>query len=68
MSQKELTSKEGQVVLEVLNSTPEPCCGNMDFETDVVENSSIHESVQDYYAQRALSSNSCCGDGAEPQF
>jgi len=68
MSQKELTSKEGQVVLEVLNSTPEPCCGNTAFETDVVENSSIHESVQDYYAQRALSSNSCCGDEAEPQF
>ena len=58
MSEKETTREEEQTVLEVLNSTPEPCCGNTDFETDVAENISIHEAVQDFYAQRALSSDS----------
>lgn len=68
MNQKELTVKEGQVELKVLNSGPEPCCGNTAFDTDVDESSSIRDAVQDFYAQRALNSDSCCGEGAEPQF
>jgi arsenite methyltransferase len=68
MNQKELTVKEGQVELKVLNSGPEPCCGNTALDTDVDQSSSIRDAVQDFYAQRALNSDSCCGEGAEPQF
>lgn len=68
MNQEELTLKEGQVELKVLNSGPEPCCGNTAFDTDVDESDSIRDAVQDFYAQRALNSDSCCGEGAEPQF
>lgn len=68
MTAKENTRIEEQVVLQVLNSGPEPCCGNSAFDSDESAGGSIHEYVQDYYAQRALSSASCCSDGSEPQF
>ena len=68
MNQKELTVNEGQVELKVLNSGPEPCCGNTAFDTEVDEGDSIRDAVQDFYAQRALNSDSCCGEGADPQF
>ena len=68
MTGKNVTRKEERVVLEVLNSSPEPCCGNSAIESDLAASASIREYVQDYYAQRALSSSSCCGDGAEPEF
>jgi SAM-dependent methyltransferase len=34
----------------------------------MTKNSSIHEAVQDFYAQRALASDSCCGDGKDASF
>ena len=68
MTDKEKTRKEGQVVLEVLNSGREPCCGNTASAGDEADGDSIHGYVQDFYAQRALSSTSCCGEGSEPQF
>jgi SAM-dependent methyltransferase len=65
MTDKELIRDEE---LKVINSGPEPCCGSTAFEKDVFEAESIRENVQEFYAQRALNSGSCCGEDAEPQF
>ncbi|MFN2213525.1 MAG: arsenite methyltransferase [Anaerolineales bacterium] len=68
MSTKEPIHKEKNVDLPVINSQPEPCCGNSAFEPEVPETGSIHDYVQDYYAQRALNSSSCCGSSSNPDF
>jgi SAM-dependent methyltransferase len=68
MTDKDTTREERQVVLEVLNSGPEPCCGSTAIDADVVESESIREHVQDFYAQRALKSNSCCGDAQDSRY
>jgi SAM-dependent methyltransferase len=64
MTVKESNPNEGQVVLDVINSGPEPCCGN----TALTEADSIRDHVQDFYAQRALNSDSCCGDASDNQL
>ncbi|MCK4725765.1 MAG: arsenite methyltransferase [Anaerolineales bacterium] len=64
MTVKESNPNENQVVLDVLNSGPEPCCGN----TALTEADSIRDHVQDFYAQRALNSDSCCGDASDNQL
>jgi arsenite methyltransferase len=60
--------KDEQRILKVVSAGPQPCCGNSAFETDAADQVSVHEFVQDYYAQRALTSYSCCGEAAEPTF
>lgn len=64
MTVKESNPNESQVVLDVINSGPEPCCGN----TALTEADSIRDHVQDFYAQRALNSDSCCGDASDNQL
>lgn len=60
--------KDEQRILKVVNAGPQPCCGNSAFESDAADQVAVHEFVQDYYAQRALTSYSCCGEAAEPTF
>jgi SAM-dependent methyltransferase len=68
MTGSDKTKRDKQVILEVLDSSPAPCCGTSSVSDGIVEERSIHEFVQDYYAQRANSSTSCCGESAEPEF
>ncbi len=64
MTTNESNRLEEQVKLEVLNSSPETCCGSAVSNPGVVESGSIHDYVQDFYARRALTSNSCCGEAS----
>jgi arsenite methyltransferase len=68
MNENESMRSDDKVVLEVLNAAPEPCCGNTAMDANMTKGPSIHEAVQDYYAQRAVASDSCCGDGGEARF
>jgi SAM-dependent methyltransferase len=68
MTEQDITGKEERVVLEVINSSTEPCCGNSASGAGEVESESIRDYVQEYYAQRAATSTSCCSDGSNPQF
>lgn len=68
MTEKDRVLKDEELTLEVLNASPEPCCGNTAMGSTVTKNSSIHEAVQDFYARRALASDSCCGDGKDASF
>ena len=66
MSQtKESNNEEGKVVLEVLTSEQNSCCGPSVQAIAVPAGESIRENVQDFYAERARNSSSCCGDASQ---
>jgi arsenite methyltransferase len=68
MSTQVPNPKEKQVAIPVINSEPKPCCGNSAIDSAVPETGSVHDYVQDFYAQRALNSSSCCGGSSYPAF
>ena len=66
MSQtKESIHEEGKVVLEVLASEQNSCCGPSVQAIAVPAGESIRENVQDFYAERARNASSCCGDASQ---
>jgi SAM-dependent methyltransferase len=66
MSQtKESIHEADKVVLEVLASEQNSCCGPSVQAIAVPVGESIRENVQDFYAERARNSNSCCGDASQ---
>lgn len=68
MTTKESIQNEDKVALEVLNSDSQSCCGSPVVDSVVPETDSVHEFVQEFYAERALNSNSCCGEASDNQF
>jgi arsenite methyltransferase len=68
MKTKESKPKDEQRVLEVIDAVPSSCCGNSAYDSGAADQVAVHDFVQDYYAQRALTSYSCCGESAEPTF
>jgi SAM-dependent methyltransferase len=66
MSQtKESIHEEDKVVLDVLASEQNSCCGPSVQAIAVPADESIRENVQDFYAERARNASSCCGDASQ---
>jgi SAM-dependent methyltransferase len=61
----ELKHEESSESLKVSASEQTPCCGPSAEVIKVPEGESIRENVQEFYADRARNSDSCCGDASE---
>jgi arsenite methyltransferase len=68
MTTKESIQNEDKVVLKVLNSDSQSCCGSSAVDSVMPETGSVHHYVQEFYAERARNSNSCCGDASDNQL
>lgn len=65
---REIKQDEGKVILEVSPSGRDSCCGSPAQVIKVPEGDSIRDKVQEFYADRALYTSSCCGDPTENQL
>jgi arsenite methyltransferase len=69
MSQaKESTRDIGKVSLDILASEQSSCCGNPVQAIAIPAGDSIRDKVQEYYADRARNTSSCCGDASQNLF
>ncbi len=62
---QESIHEEGKVILKVLGSDQNSCCGPSVEGISTTAGDSIRENVQNFYAERARSATSCCGDASQ---
>jgi SAM-dependent methyltransferase len=60
--------KEDRNTLEVVNTSPEDCCGSPAYDSTLFEGDVVRGFVQDFYAERATAASSCCGEAVEVSF
>jgi SAM-dependent methyltransferase len=65
---KEILHEEGKTNLEGFSHEENPCCGNSIQVITVPEGDSIRDKVQEFYADRAINTSSCCGDSMDDRL
>ena len=65
---KEAIKKTGNENFEELTSTQSSCCEPSLLSVEVPAGDSIRDQVQEFYAERARNSNSCCGEAPDNQL
>ena len=63
-----MKNEDNQVELRVINADQVSCCDPSAQVIKVPEGESIRENVQDFYADQARNSSSCCGEASESIF
>lgn len=65
---KEIKPEESKTILGEKTLGEKGCCGNPNQVIAVPEGESIRDKVQEFYADRAINSSSCCGEPMENQL